>query len=422
MKSKRLRLAWLYVVLALAAIVALVYLSGRKPVPHVTAHTVARGNLSSVISTNGKVEPVAPNEMRSLVQSHVTKVHATEGQLVKKGQPLVDLDDIQLRADVSRANEQLLSNQENLRIARAGGQATQLAQLDGDIRKNELERTRLQANETKLEKLVSQQAATPQELTDTRANLARTESDRDRLVASRADFVRQTKLDVDRLTLLVSQAQENLHNLQQKLNSTHVSAPADGTLYSLPIHVNDPVKEGEMLAAVADLKHVRVRAFVDEPELGELAPGQTVVITWDAMPRQTWTGRTSQLPRQVVQHGTRTVGELLCPINNDDQRLIPNTNVNVRIELALRAGVIVVPRGAVLFEGSHRSVFLIESGRLIESGTPNSTLHKREVSLGISDSTTYEVLSGLKEGDAIALLGNIEPRDGMKVRVEEQPE
>ena len=415
MKSKRLRLAWLFVILALATIAILVYLSGRKPVPSITTHTVARGNLSSVISTNGKVEPVSPYEMRSLIQTHVVKVHVTEGQTVKKGQPLVDLDDTQLRADVARAREEVVNNEENLRVARTGGPATQLAQLDSDVRKTELERARLQASVTTLEKLVAQQAATQQELTQARANLARTDSERDRLTASRADFARQAKIDVDRLELLVSQAKDNLQSLQQKLNSTHVSAPANGTLYSLPIHVNDPVKEGDLLAAVADLKQVRVRAFIDEPELGELAPGQNVVITWDALPRLSWSGRTTQLPRQVVQHGTRTVGELLCPINNDDQRLIPNVNVNVRIELALRANVIVVPRGAIHFEGSHRSVFVVESG------TPNSTLHKREVRLGISDSTTYEVLSGLKEGDVIALLGNIEPGDGMKVRVE-QPE
>jgi len=415
MKSKRLRLAWLLVILALATIAILVYLSGRKPVPSITAHTVARGNLSSQISTNGKVEPVFPDEMRSLVQSHVVKVHVTEGQLVKKGQRLVDLDDTQLRADIARAREGVVSNEEGLRVARTGGQATQLAQLDNDIRKTELERSRLQAKATTLDKLVAQQAATQQELIETRANLARTESDRDRLIASRADFVRQTKVDADRLALLVSQAEDNLRSLQQKLNSTHVSAPADGTLYSLPVHVNDPVKEGDLLAAVADLKQVRVRAFIDEPEMGELAPGQNLLITWDALPRLSWTGRITQLPRQVVQHGTRTVGELLCPINNDDQRLIPNVNVNVRIELALRASVIVVPRGAIHFEGLHRSVFVVEPG------TPNGTLHKREVHLGISDSTTYEVLSGLKEGDVIALLGNIEPGDGMKVRVE-QPE
>jgi HlyD family secretion protein len=415
MKSKRLKLAWLYIVLALGAIVALVELSGRKPVPSVPTHTVSRADLSSAISTNGKVEPITPYEMRSLIQSHVTSVHATEGQLVKKGQPILDLDEGQLRADLSHAREELVTNQENLRIAQTGGQATRLAQLDGDIRKTELERTRLQASIATLEKLVAQQAATPHDLSEARASLARTESDRDQLIASRADFVRQTKLDTDRISLLVSQSQETLQNLQQKLNSTHITAPADGTLYSLPVQVNNSVKEGDLLAAVADLKHVRVRIFVDEPELGELVPGQNITVTWDALPGRTWTGRTTQVPRQVVAHGTRTVGEVLCPVNNDDQRLIPNTSVNVRIALAERTNVLVVPRGAIVFEGSHRYVFVVESG------TPHSTLHKREVQLGISDSTHYEVLSGLKEGDVIALIGNITPADDMKVRVE-QPE
>ena len=180
MKSKRLKLAWLYVVLALGAIVALVELSGRKPVPTVPTEIIKRANISSAIPTNGKVEPVTPYEMRALVQTHVTAIHATEGQLVKKGQPIVDLDDGQLRADVSHAREELVNNQENLRIAKTGGQATQLAQLDSDIRKTEVERTRLQAQIATLEKLVAQQAATPHDLSEARANLARTESDRDR--------------------------------------------------------------------------------------------------------------------------------------------------------------------------------------------------------------------------------------------------
>jgi HlyD family secretion protein len=334
-------------------------------------------------------------------------------QIVKKGQILLDLDDGQLRADVARAREQLVNSEENLRIAKTGGQVTQLAQLDSDIRKTELERARLQASVATLEKLVAQQAATQQQLIVERANLARAESDRDRLTASRADFVRQTKLDSDRQTLLVSQSQETLQNLQQKLNSTHIVSPVDGTLYSLPMHLNDPVKEGDLLAAVADLKQIRVRAFVDEPELGGLVSGQNITVTWDALPGRTWPGRTTQVPRQVVAHGTRTVGELLCIINNDDQRLIPNTNVNVRIELAVRSSVLVVPRGAVLFEGSRHYVFVVESG------TSSSALHKREVDLGISDSTTYEVHSGVNEGDIVAILGNLsEPTDGMKVRVE----
>jgi multidrug efflux pump subunit AcrA (membrane-fusion protein) len=70
MQSKRLKLAWLYILLALGAIVGLVLLSGRKPVPTVPTQAVKRGNISSAISTNGKIEPVTPYEMRALVQSH----------------------------------------------------------------------------------------------------------------------------------------------------------------------------------------------------------------------------------------------------------------------------------------------------------------------------------------------------------------
>jgi HlyD family secretion protein len=415
MKSKRLKLVLLSIVLVLVAIAALVYLSGRTPVPDVAVQVVVRASLSAAITTNGKIEPITPFEMRALVPSHVTAVSSSEGQLVKKGQLLLELDNSQLKADVAHAKEALVTNQENLRVAQAGGQATQLAQLDGDIRKDEVEHARLQTNVTALEKLVAQQAATQQELTDARASLGRLEADQRRLEASRADFVRQTKLDVDRLTLLVQQSQDSLNDSERKLASTYVNAPADGTLYSLPVHLNDPVKLGDLLAAVADLRQIRVRAFVDEPELGQLAPGQTVIVTWDALPNRTWTGHTTQIPRQVVPHGTRTVGELLCPVNNDDQKLIPNTNVNVRIELQARDNVIVTPRSAIVFDGSRRFVFVVEKG------SPYSVLHKREVHLGISDSTTYEVLSGLNTGDAIALPSNIEPKDGMKVKVV-QPE
>jgi HlyD family secretion protein len=410
MKTQRSRRAWLYLGLAIAAVTVIVYLSERTPIPEVLIQTIARATLSAAITTNGRIEPIKPYEMRALVSSHVTKVHAREGQLVKVGQPLVDLDDTELQANIAREREALLNNQENLRVARSGGKMTELAQLDSDIRKASVEHDRLRANITALEKLVAQQAATPQELADTRASLARTESDQRRLQTTRADFARQAKLDEDRVALLVQQSQNNLRDLQEKLASAHIRAPINGTLYSFPVHTNDPVQSGMLLAAVADLKQIRVRAFVDEPELGLLEPGQTLVVTWDALPSHSWTGKTDQVPRQVVPHGTRTVGELLCPLNNDDQRLIPNTNVNVRIHLQTRANVVSAPRGAVVPEGSHRYVFVVEDAASI------TRIHKREIKIGIADSTTYEVVSGLKEGEVIALPSNLTLKDGMKIQ------
>lgn len=410
MKTVRASRVWLYLGLAIAAIVAVIFLSERRPIPEVPVQTIERATISAAISTNGKIEPITPYEMRALVNSHVTKVHVREGQLVKAGQPLVDLDDSELQGSIAREREALLNNQEKLRIARSGGNVAKLAQLDSDIRKANADHDRLQTNVTTLEKLVAQQAATPQELTDARANLARTESDQRQMQAARADFVRQTKMEEDSSALLVQQGQNNLRDLQEKLGSTHVTAPINGTLYSLPVHANDPVKGGDLLAAVADLKQIRVRAYVDEPELGMLEPGQTVVVTWDGLPNHSWTGKTDQLPRQVVPHGTRAVGELLCALNNDDQKLIPNTNVIVLIQLKTRVNVVTAPRGAVVIEGAHRYVYVVEDGSSI------TRIHKREIKIGIADSTTYEIVSGLNEGEVIALQSNLVLTDGMKIQ------
>src|SRR5206468_11146464 len=71
---------------------------------------------------------------------------------------------------------------------------------------------------------------------------------------------------------------------------------------------------------------------------------------WDALPNKTWVGRTETIPKQVVQRNTRSVGELMCSVNNDNLELLPNTNVNVRINSKERLGVLSVPRGAVRSE------------------------------------------------------------------------
>ena len=119
--------------------------------------------------------------------------------------------------------------------------------------------------------------------------------------------------------------------LEDKVSNGRIVAPADGTLYSLPVKTGDYVKVGDLLAEMADLHKVRVRAFIDEPDLGALEADEPVNITWDALPNKSWAGTTEIIPKEVVAHGTRSVGELLCAVNNDKLELLPNINVNVRI-------------------------------------------------------------------------------------------
>jgi HlyD family secretion protein len=168
---------------------------------------------------------------------------------------------------------------------------------------------------------------------------------------------------------------------------------------------------GDLLAEMADLHQVRVRAFVDEPEMGGLEPGLPVKITWDALPNKVWNGRTEITPKQVVPRGSRSVGELLCSVENEKLELLPNTNVNVRINSRERIDVLTVPRGTVDTIGGQTFVFVVKNG------VGKSVLEKRPIRVGIADATNYEVTGGLDPKDVVALPGDADFRDGMTVRV-----
>lgn len=160
---------------------------------------------------------------------------------------------------------------------------------------------------------------------------------------------------------------------------------------------------------MADLRKIQVRAFVDEPDLGMLAPNEQVRITWDALPNEQWTGSTEEIPKQVVPHGSRSVGEVLCSVDNDKLELLPNINVDVKILVRQANNVLTVVRSAVRTSGNSRFVFVYGDDRI----------HRRDVSIGIASATKYEVLSGLNTNDRVVLPGDAELKDGMEVRVAE---
>ncbi len=404
----------LYLALAGVLAYALVRLSERKPVPKISVVTPMRENLVSSISSNGKVEPIAPYVMRAQLDTFVEKVRATEGQTVKKGQVILELDVKDAAARLAEAKAKLLKAEDDLRAAKAGGKIDEAARVTGDLAKAQAERDRLQKNNDVLQRLIAQQAATQDELAANDLSLIKAQAEVTRLLAAKQEFDRSVKLDSVQTVLRVQQIQNEIAALDEKVRQGRITAPADGTLYSLPVKAGDYVKLGDLLAEMADLHKVRVRAFIDEPELGALEANEPVKITWDALPSKTWVGKTENIPKQVVPHGTRSVGELLCAVNNDKLELLPNINVNVRINSRERIGVLSVPRGAVAAEGGRRYVFVVKQNQLSVS---KSTLEKREIHVGIADATNYEVVSGLQEGELVALPGDVDLRDGMTVIV-----
>jgi HlyD family secretion protein len=404
----------LYLLLAGALAYVLVGLSGRKPVPKISAVTPMRENLVSSISSNGKVEPISPYVMRAQLDTFVEKVLATEGQTVKRGRVILELDVKDVAAKLSEAKGKLLRAQDDLRTAKAGGRTDDAARVAGDLAKAQAERDRLQKNHEGLQRLIKQQAATEDELAANDLALTKAQVEVTRLAAAKQEFDRSVKLDTDQAGLHVQQIENEVAALDEKVRQGRITAPADGTLYSLPVKAGDYVKLGDLLAEMADLHKVRVRAFIDEPELGALEENEPVKITWDALPSKTWVGKTEIIPKQVVSHQNRSVGELLCAVNNDKLELLPNINVNVRINSRERIGVLSVPRGAVAAEGGRRYVFVVKRNQL---SVNKSILEKREIHVGIADASNYEVVSGLQEGELVALPGDVDLRDGMTVTV-----
>jgi HlyD family secretion protein len=392
----------------------LISLSGRQPVAKLSAVMPTRENIVSSVSSNGKVEPIAPYVMRAQLDTFVEKVAVLEGQQIKKGQLLLELNVRDAAAQLAQARSRLLKAQDDFRAASAGGRPDESARVTGDLAKAAAERDRLQKSHDALQRLIARQAATKDELAANELELAKSQAEVTRLTAVKEQFDRNTHLDSQRGSLQVQQAQSEVAALELKVRDGHITAPADGTLYSMPVRQGDFVKAGDLLAEMADLHKVRVRAFVDEPEIGALQPNQPVRITWDALPNRVWQGQTEIVPKQVVPRGTRSVGELLCSVSNDKLELLPNVNVSVRINSQERQNVLVVPRGTVASEGGKSYVFVVKDATL---SVGKKMLEKREIRLGISDSAHYEVLGGIGSTDVIALPGDAELHDGMIVKI-----
>jgi HlyD family secretion protein len=399
-------------------VVVLVWFSRRTPAPGVAAVPVLRQDINSVVTTNGKVEAVDPALIGAELDAFVTEVAAAEGRPVRKGQLILKLDTSEAAAQLARDRQALLNAQEALRAANAGGPADILSQLDADQKKSDAEVERLRNEQAALQRLAARQAATPEEVNQNQLALTRAEATSVQLARRREELARHARLDAETAQLETERARAEIASLEKKVAQRELRSPVDGTLYSLPVRAGTYVHTGERLAEVADLQRLRVRAFVDEPELGGVEPGQAVTVSWDAVPNQTWTGRTDLVPKTVVPRNARSVAEVLCvldPPASGGQALIPNINVNVRILVHQAKNALVVPRGAVQGTGQNRYVFVLSGAELgLSPGT--EVLRRRPLRIGISSATSFEVLEGLKEGEEVALPGDAELADGIKVR------
>src|SRR4051812_40082160 len=124
---------WIVIIAPLVGVVALFATFSRTREIPVRTGQVERGPILNTISTNGKMEPVDNFQANALAAASVRKVHVKEGDQVKAGQLLVQLDDAAARAEAARARAQLSAAEANLAAVRNGGSQEEVLRNSADL-------------------------------------------------------------------------------------------------------------------------------------------------------------------------------------------------------------------------------------------------------------------------------------------------
>ena len=380
--------------------------SRRSPLA-VHVATVERGPIRSLVSTNGKVEPIENFEAHSPIATVVKRLLVKEGDHVRKGQLLLQLDDANIRSQAAHAQAQMTAAQSDQTDVTTGGTHEELLTLDAQLVKARSERDAAQRNLDAFGRLEQQGAAAPGEVKQAEDRLHRAQADVTLLEQKQKD--RYSQSEIAKVHAQGSEAQAAYAAAEDALNKSSVHAPFDGIVYSLPVKQGAYVQAGDILLQEADLSRVQVRIFVDEPDVGRLAPQQKVEVTWDALPGRIWNGSLSTVPSTVKLRVSRNVGEAICILDNRDLRLLPNVNVGVTVVTAEHSGVLTLQREALRVDDTKPYVYQVVDGHL----------RRREVDISLQNLTRVEITSGLTENSVVALSadGSKPLSDGAAVKV-----
>ena len=400
MKSKRL---WLtLIVLAIAGVALWKLEDQRGRPPQVTFAKATRENISSLVSTNGKVEPVESGVARAERSGAVKNILIQRGQRVEKGQTLVELDASDAQAELKTAEAQQSAIRAEMQTLSQGGRAADRAVLDTSLDKARLELKIAQDNYASAVRLHDKKAGTEIEVRTAKEAEDRAQAQIQALQQQRAALV--TPADHSGAEARLDEAKTAAQLAEARIRMSVVTAPISGIVYQFDLKPGAYLNAGDLVASIGRLDHVYVRVYVDEPDLGRVLKSMPVTITWDALPGRQWKGSVDRTPTEIVTMGARQVGEVLCNIDNPDMDLKPGSNVNAVILSKTVEDAITIPKEAVYRQQGQTGVYLLEGDHI----------RWRVITQGVNNTTRTQV-EELKEGDAVALPSEKTLKDGAAV-------
>jgi len=362
----------------------------RSRVP-IRAAVVQRSELKSTIPTNGKVEPQVNFEAHAPYPGLVKALYVHEGEKVPVGKLLLSMNDADARARLATALAGVKGAEASYEALLQGGTQQQRLALQGEMSNAQLQHNQAQHDLEALKKLQMTGAASASEVASAQQRLDSANASLENLQQRKTNSYGAG--DLSHAKAAVADAKAGYAAAQQAVNEANIRAPFAGTVYRIPVSVTEYVQQGDLLLQMADLHKMQVRAYFDEPEIGKLNVGQPVTIKWDAQPSKTWHGQIARVPSTVVTYTTRNVGEVLVTIDDANNDLLPNTNVRVTALVANEPNALNIPREALHTENGKPYVFLVKG----------DTLRRTSVVVGNINLTQVEILSGLSQGEEVAL-------------------
>lgn len=385
-----MKLRWAVALLALIVLFGAVAALSRPGGPSVQVASVKRGNLLVPVQCDGTLEPPPGGELRAAQAAIVTEILARDGDRVAAGAPLVRLEDAELSRKALEARSEAL----RLEAERAAAAA--------DVADLERQEKRAASVVDADGRLLTSGAIT------------RMTSEQDELAWKQAqDRVRAARARLSALggaqqgaASRVALSERAAAELERRVASLTVRAPAAGLVYGLPRRVGEAIAPGQVVANVIDPAHRRLRARVDQPDLPRAAVGQRLIVSFDGLPHERWEGRVTFVDPGLREAGGRQVGDVLGDVADPQAKLPSNASVDVQIVTGEKSGVLIVPRSSVFRDGDRRYLYVLGAGRA----------RRRDVSVGLLGLTEAEIVAGMTEGEVVILPGATALSDGLRVR------
>ncbi len=393
---------WIIGVAAVAvAIIAFAWTrkSAPKPVPVVAA---SRGPLLSLISTNATAEPGQWNPVTATEAGRIARVLVKAGDRVSASQAIAIVEQPGLDSEIAAARHSLKEAESSLKLAAAGGTAREKAELDALQSKLQVELAAARRDHASVGRLVEKNAATKAELNALADRIAQLNQELKSCQARRAALVESGAQALAESR--VEQARKSLDDVLARQRRSALAAPAAGTVFELNAKPGDWVEPGTVVAKVGALDTMRLKVYVDEPDLGRVAAGMKIKVRWDAMPDREWDAAVVQVPAQITAMGTRMVGEVLATMPNPGGKIPAGANLNVEMEAERIEDALIIPKESLRRRDEQIGVLIAEDG----------ILKWRPVRTGISNLTSVQVTGGLDPGTLVATGSGADLAEGMK--------